>query len=40
MPRIIGDILAGESRALFKEWLAANAESDQAPYIRQLLSLT
>ncbi|MDB5033487.1 MAG: HAD-superfamily hydrolase, subfamily variant 3 [Chlorobi bacterium] len=40
MPRIIGDILAGESRALFEEWLAANGGSDQAPYIRQLLSLT
>ncbi len=40
MPRIIGDILAGRSRALFEEWMKSNGNSEQAPYIRQLLELT
>ena len=37
MPEIIGDVLAAESRALFEEWLARNANSPQAAYVKQLL---
>jgi phosphoglycolate phosphatase-like HAD superfamily hydrolase/tRNA(Arg) A34 adenosine deaminase TadA len=37
MPRIIGDILAAESRALFEEWLRANGDSPGASYVRELL---
>ena len=37
MPRIVGEILPDESRALFKEWLKRNRDSDQAAYIKQLL---
>ncbi|MES2524622.1 MAG: HAD-IA family hydrolase [Gemmatimonadota bacterium] len=40
MPRIVGDILAEESRALFEEWLADGAEEPQASYGRQLLETT
>ncbi len=40
MPRIIGNILADESRALFEEWLENNEDSEQAPFIKQLLELT
>src|SRR5688500_2284101 len=39
MPRIVGDVLAAESRALFERWLAQNADSSQAAYIKQLLAL-
>ena len=39
-PCIVGDVLAGESRALFEEWLARNADSKQAAYVKQLLSTT
>jgi HAD superfamily hydrolase (TIGR01509 family) len=37
MPRIIGPVLAGESRALFEKWLENNRDSDGAAYIKQLL---
>ncbi|MDF2439522.1 MAG: hypothetical protein JWN98_506 [Abditibacteriota bacterium] len=37
MPRIVGEVLARESRALFEEWLERNANSQQAAYIKQLL---
>ena len=40
MPRIVGDVLAQESRALFEEWLAANEQTPQAAFIKQLLKLT
>jgi len=40
MPRIVGDVLAKESRALFEEWLQANGDTDQAAFVRQLLELT
>jgi HAD superfamily hydrolase (TIGR01549 family) len=39
MPRIVGDVLAAESRALFERWLAQNADSPQAAYVKQLLAL-
>ena len=40
MPRIIGDVLADESRALFEQWLARNSTSPQAAYVKQLLATT
>ena len=40
MPRIVGDVLANESRTLFERWLEQNATSPQAAYIRQLLATT
>ena len=40
MPRIVGDILAAESRALFEEWLRNGAAEPGASYGRQLLSQT
>jgi HAD superfamily hydrolase (TIGR01549 family) len=40
MPRIIGEVLADESRDLFEEWLKKHETSEQAPYIRQLLAMT
>ncbi|MDQ3440524.1 MAG: deaminase, partial [Planctomycetota bacterium] len=40
MPRILGDVLADESRKLFEEWLARNADSPQAAYVKQLLATT
>lgn len=40
-PRIVGDILADESRALFEEWLARPGNNPrQVQFVRQLLSLT
>jgi tRNA(Arg) A34 adenosine deaminase TadA len=39
-PRIVGDVLAAESRALFEQWLSRNADSKQAEYIKQLLATT
>jgi beta-phosphoglucomutase-like phosphatase (HAD superfamily)/tRNA(Arg) A34 adenosine deaminase TadA len=39
MPRIVGDVLAEESRALFERWLGHNADSPQAAYVKQLLAL-
>lgn len=40
MPRIVGDVLADESRALFEQWLAANKGTKQAEFVEQLLALT
>lgn len=40
MPRIVGDLLADESRALFQEWLERGAPEPGASYARQLLALT
>ncbi len=39
MPRIIGDVLADESRGLFKQWYSKNSGSPQAAYVQQLLKL-
>jgi hypothetical protein len=38
--QIMGDVLADESRALFEQWLANNADSPQAAYVKQLLATT
>ncbi|HEX8552694.1 MAG TPA: HAD-IA family hydrolase [Abditibacteriaceae bacterium] len=40
MPRIVGDVLAEESRALFEEWLHENGGTPQASFVEQLLALT
>ena len=40
LPRIIGNILADESRALFEKWMQENEGSEQAPFVKQLLELT
>ncbi|HEX8235644.1 MAG TPA: HAD-IA family hydrolase [Abditibacteriaceae bacterium] len=40
MPRIVGNVLAQESRALFEEWLQANDDTRQAGFVKQLLALT
>jgi tRNA(adenine34) deaminase len=40
MPRILGDVLANESRTLFEQWLELNADSPQAAYVKQLLART
>ena len=40
MPRIVGDVLAQESRALFEEWLERGAPEPGASYARQLLANT
>jgi hypothetical protein len=40
MPRLIGDVLSNESRALFREFLNRNPNPEQAAFARQLLSLT
>jgi len=40
MPRIVGEVLAGESRKLFEEWLRDHANPEQRPYVEQLLTLT
>ena len=40
MPRIVGGVLAEESRALFERWLAAHAGEEQAEYVEQLLEMT
>jgi tRNA(Arg) A34 adenosine deaminase TadA len=37
-PRIVGDVLADESRALFEQWLVRHADSKQAAYVKQLLA--
>jgi phosphoglycolate phosphatase-like HAD superfamily hydrolase/tRNA(Arg) A34 adenosine deaminase TadA len=37
MPRIVGDVLAAESRALFEEWLRLGGYPEQRPYVEQLL---
>jgi tRNA(adenine34) deaminase len=38
-PRIIGDVMAEESVALFEEWLRHNRGTPQAAYVEQLLEL-
>ncbi len=40
MPRIVGDILPDDCRALFQEWLRDHANEEQRPYIEQLLATT
>ena len=40
MPRIVGDVLAKESRSLFEEWLDGGAPEPGASYARQLLATT
>jgi HAD superfamily hydrolase (TIGR01509 family) len=41
MPRIVGDVLAAESRALFEQWLRKPGNNlQQVRFVRQLLSLT
>src|SRR5688572_11797909 len=41
MPRIVPDVMAGESRALFEEWLALpDRNPKQVEFVRQLLALT
>lgn len=40
MPRIVGGILAQESRALFEEWLKQPRNPQQAAYVKQLLATT
>jgi len=40
MPRIVGGILARESRALFEEWMRSNGNPEQRPYVEQLLQAT
>ena len=37
MPRLIGGVLAAESRALLERWLRTNPDSGQRPYVEQLL---
>jgi HAD superfamily hydrolase (TIGR01509 family) len=39
MPRIVGGVLAAESRAQFERWLSAHRGEPQAAYVEQLLSL-
>jgi HAD superfamily hydrolase (TIGR01509 family) len=39
MPRIVGNVLEQESRALFEEWLQANGDTPQAGFVKQLLAL-
>jgi HAD superfamily hydrolase (TIGR01509 family) len=39
MPRIVGEVLAAESRRLFERWLEANRGEPQAAYVEQLLGL-
>ena len=41
MPRIVGDVLADESRRLFEQWLRTPGHNpQQVAFVRQLLSLT
>ncbi len=40
MPRIVGGVLAAESRGLFERWHAEHAGEPQAAYVEQLLALT
>jgi len=41
MPRIVGDVLARESRELFEQWLAKPGNSpQQVAFVKQLLALT
>lgn len=40
MPRLIGSVLAAESRELLERWLRTNPDSGQRPYVEQLLRRT
>jgi hypothetical protein len=40
MPRLIGGVLAEESRALLESWLRTNPDSRQRPYVELLLKPT
>ena len=40
MPRIVGGVLAAESRRLFERWLGTHAGTPDAAYVEQLLALT
>jgi phosphoglycolate phosphatase-like HAD superfamily hydrolase/tRNA(Arg) A34 adenosine deaminase TadA len=40
MPRLVGEILAAESRSLFETWLRERPNPEQRPYVEQLLALT
>ena len=41
MPRIVGDVLAAESRRLFEEWLGKKGNNpQQVQFVKQLLALT
>jgi HAD superfamily hydrolase (TIGR01509 family) len=40
MPRIVGGVLADESRALFEEWYAEHRDEPQAEYVGLLLAAT
>jgi HAD superfamily hydrolase (TIGR01509 family) len=40
MPRIVGGVLAAESRQLFERWYADHRDEPQAEYVGQLLALT
>jgi hypothetical protein len=40
MPRIVGGVLAHESRALFERWMDAHRGEPQAAYVEQLLART
>lgn len=40
MPRLVGRVLAPESRALFQEWMKNPSNDAQIPFIKQLLELT
>jgi HAD superfamily hydrolase (TIGR01509 family) len=39
MPRVIGNVLSTRSLKLFEKWLTSNANSQQAPYVKQLVNL-
>ncbi len=39
MPRIVGDVLANESRKLFEQFLETLGEGPQARYVEQLLAM-
>lgn len=39
MPRIVGNVLPSESRALLQEWLRTNGNREQREYVEQLLGL-
>lgn len=40
MPRVVGGVLANESRLLFEEWLKTSGGAEQRPFVEQLLART
>ena len=40
VPRIVGGVLAAESRALLERWITTNPNPEQQPYVEQLLAST